>query len=64
MKITDLLDGTDHGQLKVRVFSYLNQHFKDLPYLPEEIHQKTMDTFQLDEVKAIVEEWIDIQVND
>lgn len=56
--LTKLLDGTEYGMLKVRVFSYLNESYIENPPKDLElVDEKLKGVFQLPEVQGMAHQW-------
>lgn len=56
--LTKLLDGTEYGRLKVRVFAFLNERYQEIDRssIPD-IEKEVYRVFQNDEAVRMVEQW-------
>lgn len=63
MDIQTILDGTPSGQLKVRVFSFLNRLDVSRNAEPEILRQSVTSVFQSILASEVVDEWISKRSN-
>ncbi|PWL29418.1 MAG: hypothetical protein DCO96_06550 [Fluviicola sp. XM-24bin1] len=57
--IIELLDGTDHGQLKVRVFAFLHRLDNRRSIDQELLEQCVSRVFKCDTAIGVVADWVD-----
>jgi hypothetical protein len=64
MHMNDILDGTEKGQMKVRVFSFLNRLDTSRGMDPKKLSECVARVFRLENPEGLIAEWVRLRRNE